>query len=43
MLNELPTSANYRENHNLPEFNYQGIKPFSLQSAQNKYEESKID
>lgn len=41
-LNSYSTSLNYKENHNLPEFDYQGIQPFSLENLGRKLEESKV-
>lgn len=35
------SSLNYKENHNLPEYDYQGIPPFS--TTHPKLEESKVD
>ena len=42
-LNLKTSSKNYRENHNLPEYNYQNIQPFTLQNDENKrIEENKV-
>lgn len=42
-LNAKLTSSNYRENHSLPEYNYQGIMPFSFDTDEDKkVEESKV-
>ena len=43
-ISGVPTSTNYRENHSLPEYDYQGVQPFTLDGpSKPNIEDSKVD